>query len=156
MDAGHDFADAGSYTSLVTQVGNVLACFANNDASLLGRDNGAEGDLLIGVLFLGANRAFDVVAGERVAGAEAMEVLRHVGDIVWRGNGGAFICRHGGVQQGWLAQSEKSRREVTERLRRGRWDRPVEMETGSNQQFECDVGWASYVPVRGLWRMRGD
>ena len=49
-----DLADAGTHARLVAQVGHVLACLANDDAGLLGRDNGAQCQLRLLVFFLGA------------------------------------------------------------------------------------------------------
>ena len=44
VHAWDDLADTGSHASLVTQVGHVLPGLANDDASLLGRDDGAQSD----------------------------------------------------------------------------------------------------------------
>lgn len=53
MDTLHDLADARLDTSLVSEVGNVLARLANDDSSLLGRDDGAKGQLRLGILLVG-------------------------------------------------------------------------------------------------------
>jgi hypothetical protein len=53
VDALDNLADAGAHARLVAQVSDVLARLADNDAGLLGRDNGAQGELRVGVLLLG-------------------------------------------------------------------------------------------------------
>jgi hypothetical protein len=54
VDALDDLADAGAHARLVAQIGDVLARLANDDAGLLRGDNGAEGELRVRVLLLGA------------------------------------------------------------------------------------------------------
>jgi hypothetical protein len=53
VNALDNFADSGFDTSLLAQVGDVLAGLANDDPGFLGRDNGTEGQLRLGIFFLG-------------------------------------------------------------------------------------------------------
>jgi hypothetical protein len=54
VDALDDLADAGAHACLVAQVSDVLARLADDDAGLFRGDNGAQGELRVGVLLLGA------------------------------------------------------------------------------------------------------
>lgn len=50
VHAGDDLTDARPDAGLVSEVCDILAGLANDDASLLGSDNGTEGELCLGVL----------------------------------------------------------------------------------------------------------
>lgn len=54
VDALDNLADAGAHTSLIAKVSDILASLAYDDAGFLGRDNGSERELRLGVLFFGA------------------------------------------------------------------------------------------------------
>jgi hypothetical protein len=96
VDALNNLADAGAHTSLIAQVSDVLARLADDDSGLLGRDNGTQGELRLGVLFFSARGSFalaiDVEAFELVgdaagvlAGAGLGLFGGHVvGDGLWR------------------------------------------------------------------------
>ena len=87
MDALDDLAHAGAHACLVAQVGHILACLPYDDPGLLGRDNGAEGELRFGVLFLGARLHVAVLVD-----AQALE---GVGDLVGVLDGLLrVLCRH--------------------------------------------------------------
>jgi hypothetical protein len=58
MNTLNDLADTGAHASLVAQVSNVLARLANNDTGLLGRNNGSQGELRLGVFLFGARGYF--------------------------------------------------------------------------------------------------
>jgi hypothetical protein len=45
VDTWHNLANASLYTSLVAQISNILACLADDHASLFGRNNGTERQL---------------------------------------------------------------------------------------------------------------
>lgn len=47
-----DLADSGLDASLIAQVGNIFTAFSNDDSSLLGRDDGAESELGLGVFLV--------------------------------------------------------------------------------------------------------
>lgn len=49
----NDLGDTGLDASLIAKVGNVLASLSNDDTSLLGGDNGTEGQLSLSVLLVG-------------------------------------------------------------------------------------------------------
>ena len=61
VDTGDDFADACADASLVTEFGDVLASFSNNDACFLRGDDGSQGELSDAVLLFSAGREFLVV-----------------------------------------------------------------------------------------------
>lgn len=44
VHARNDLADAGFDAGLVPEVGDIFACFPNDDASILGTDQSAEGE----------------------------------------------------------------------------------------------------------------
>ena len=81
VHARDDFAHAGADACLVTQVGDILASLANDDASFLGGDNGTQSDLCLGVLFLGARV---------VVGVEAAYLIGEVVDAGVNGGRGVF------------------------------------------------------------------
>jgi hypothetical protein len=60
MDALDNFADTGLDTSLVTEVGHILAALANDYTSFLGRNNGPQSELRLGVLFVGLGKRFTI------------------------------------------------------------------------------------------------
>jgi hypothetical protein len=64
VDAGDDLADAGADTSLVTEFGNVLASFSNNDACFLRGDDSSQSKLSEGILVVSAGRGVFVVVFE--------------------------------------------------------------------------------------------
>jgi len=72
MNALNDLADTSAHASLVAQVSDILACFANDDTGLLGRDNGSQGELRFGVFFFGARGYFAL--------AVHVEAVKLVGD----------------------------------------------------------------------------
>lgn len=49
VDALDNLADAGAHTSLIAKVSDILASLAYDDAGFLGRDNGSERELRLGV-----------------------------------------------------------------------------------------------------------
>jgi hypothetical protein len=61
VDALDHLAHASTHSSLVAQVCNVLARLSDDHASLLGRDNGTERQLRLGVLLLSARRDITLV-----------------------------------------------------------------------------------------------
>jgi hypothetical protein len=87
VNALDDLADTSAHASLVAQVSNVLACLAYDDAGLLRRDNGAQGELRVGVLLLSARS--DV--GLAVNG-KAVELLGDAAGIL----AGAWLRLFGG------------------------------------------------------------
>ena len=94
VDAGDDLADASANTSLVAKVGDVLAGLANDHTGFLGSDDGAESELSLVVLLLGA----------RVLGAVGVERAKLVGDVVDTAVNGRrlnVLGRHGRKSEGW-------------------------------------------------------
>ena len=68
----NNLAYASADASLIAEVRDVLACLPYDNSCFFGRDNGAQGELRLGVLFFGARDYVDVVAFiER----EAIELL---------------------------------------------------------------------------------
>lgn len=51
-----NLADTSADASLVTKLGNILSSFADDDACFLRGDDGSQGDLSLGVLFICARR----------------------------------------------------------------------------------------------------
>jgi hypothetical protein len=64
VDAGDDLADAGADTGLVTELGDVLASFSNNDACFLRGDDSSQSELGEGILVVGAGWGVFVVVFE--------------------------------------------------------------------------------------------
>jgi len=91
VNTRYDLADACANTSLVTEIGNILACLANNDTSFLGRDNGTKSQVCL-VVFLGcalrsifstvdaANAVCDLVDSRVVLSFFGRHVLRRAKD----------------------------------------------------------------------------
>lgn len=52
MDTLDHLADACLDASLVSEISDILAALANDDTGFLGGDNGAEGELGLGVFFI--------------------------------------------------------------------------------------------------------
>lgn len=61
VDARNDFAHARPDAGLISKVSDVLAGFADDHTGFLGRDYGAEGEFLVGVVLLAARRAFALI-----------------------------------------------------------------------------------------------
>ena len=68
MYTGDDLADAGLDAGLIAKVGDVLAGLADDDAGLLGGDDGTKGQLRLGVLVVGLGRTGSVGAGAQLTG----------------------------------------------------------------------------------------
>jgi hypothetical protein len=64
VDTGDDLADAGADTSLVTEFGDILTSFSNNDACFLRGDDSSQSKLSEGILVVGAGRCIFVVVFE--------------------------------------------------------------------------------------------
>lgn len=92
VGAGHDLANASADTRLVPEVGDVLAGLADDDAGFLGGDNGTDGELGLGVLFVGAG----LVVG--VEPAKLVGEIVHAG--VHGGRDGIFGRHFGGSGSG--------------------------------------------------------
>jgi len=88
MDTWNDLGNTSAHTSLIAQIGHVLAAFSNDNASLFGRDDSAQGELLGGVLLLGTSAYVTVI--NVVVEASTTEVL---GDVVKHGG---ILGRHDG------------------------------------------------------------
>jgi hypothetical protein len=78
VDAGNDLGHTGANSSLVAQLGNILSLLANDDSGFLGRDNCAQGELLLGILLFGARwrLAFTTTVG--IAHTKPIEALVEV------------------------------------------------------------------------------
>ena len=92
MDALNDLANTSLDASLVAEVGNILATLADDDTCFLGRDDGTQSQLSLGVLLVRLRGRFAI-------GAEAVlhfQVVQRVDDIaVVRHD---ILRRHG---EGW-------------------------------------------------------
>ena len=85
MDARNDLADACPDAGLITEISDILASLADDDARFLGRDNGAEGQGCGAVFVEGARGSvFRVKVGDTV-GERVDGVLVEVGG---HGDGG--------------------------------------------------------------------
>lgn len=75
VDTLDNFGDASLDASLVAQLSNVLSTLADDDASFLGGDNGANGQLCLGVLFVcaGSGLAIGTEAAVAVIELDAVE-----------------------------------------------------------------------------------
>lgn len=94
MDALHNLGDAGLHTSVVPQIGHILASLANDDARLLGRHNRPHRELSRRVLFvrLGGRAAVRADVGIRVM---HLEILKVVGKVVAARLRGVLRRSHG-------------------------------------------------------------
>lgn len=87
MYALDNLAHASAHACLVAQVGHVLACLPYDDAGLFGRDNGAESELRLGVLLLGARLHVAILVDG--------QALQRVGDLAGVLDGLVLVlCRH--------------------------------------------------------------
>lgn len=96
VDTLDHLADAGLDTSFVAKISDVLASLANNDTGLLGRDNGAEGKLGLGVFLVRLRGRFAV-------GAEAvfeLHVVHVIDDITAVGRHEVLRGSHGAGRVG--------------------------------------------------------
>lgn len=90
MNTLNNLADAGLDASLVTEISNVLASLANDDASLLGGDDGAEGELSLGI-FLVRLRGRFAIGTEAILELEVFHVVKNVAAV---GGHKILRCRH--------------------------------------------------------------
>jgi hypothetical protein len=93
----HNFAHTSLDASLISKVGHILACLADNDASLFRRDDGTKGQLSLRVLLVGPWRRLPVRSEAvlfSVFGAETHTVHRisQTGEIIL---GSCFGCHVG-------------------------------------------------------------
>lgn len=88
VNALYDLAHTGLDTGLVSEISDILATFADNDTSFLGRDNGAKGELGLSVLLVRLRGGFTI-------GAEALvhSKLIHLVDDIAAVVGGEGILR---------------------------------------------------------------
>lgn len=108
MDSLDDLGDASLDAGLVAEISDILAALANNDTGLLGRDNGAEGELGLGVLLIR-------LRGGLAVGAEAvlhLEVVHRVHEVVGAVGGEDILGRHVGwvVARDDVGRKRNSRR----------------------------------------------
>lgn len=89
MDTLDDLADAGLDSSLVAEVGDILAGLANDDASLLGGDNSAERQLSLSVFLVRLRGGFAI----RAEAVVHLELIHGVEELVAVG-GKHFRRRH--------------------------------------------------------------
>lgn len=87
VNARNNLADPSSYTSLISEISDILAGLANDDASFLGGDNGTKGQFLVGILLFGT--LGDILA---IVGGEVTEALGKV--VSGRNAGGPVLSRH--------------------------------------------------------------
>lgn len=76
-----DLRDAGLDASLIAEVGNVLASLSDDDTSLLGGDNGAEGQLSLGVLLVGLWGWLSIWSKTLSVGTD-VQALHVVGNVI--------------------------------------------------------------------------
>ncbi len=94
VDALDNLADARLDARLVAQVGHVLSAFPNDDAGLLGRDDGAQRQLCLGIFLVSLGRRLSVRAkAGLIAEVELVEGVAQVGAV---GREGVLRSRHFG------------------------------------------------------------
>ena len=71
MNALHNLANASFYAGFITEVSDVLAAFSNDDTGFLGGNDGAQGQLSLGIFFVR-------LRGELAVGAESLVHLQLV------------------------------------------------------------------------------
>jgi len=84
VHALHHLAHAGLDAGLVAQVGHVLATLADDDTGFLGRDDGAQGELGLGVLLIR-------LGGRLAVRAQARLIVAHLQAV----HGVAEVCAIG-------------------------------------------------------------
>lgn len=99
VDALDNLADARLDACLVAQIGHVLAAFPNDDARLLGRDNGAQRQLCLGIFFIGLGRGLSVGAKAGLIEVELVEGVAQVGAVVRKGVLRGRHCGRGRVSR---------------------------------------------------------
>lgn len=110
MDALNNLADASLYAGLITEISDVLAALSNDDTGFLGGNNGAQGQLSLGIFFVR-------LRGELAVGAESLvhlQLVHGVDDVAAIGRkdilGSCHDCCVGGKGE-----------EGTEEMGRVRW-----------------------------------
>ena len=79
----NDFAHTGFHTGLVAEIGDVLAGLADDDASLLGRNNGAKGEHGLGIflLSLGGDVQVGLIHGDGISHGLVDDGLVDIGSV---------------------------------------------------------------------------
>ena len=94
VDTLDNLADTSLDASLIAEVSNVLASLSDNDTSLLGGDNGAEGQLSLGVLLLSLWGWLSIWAKTLAVGTD-VQALHVIGNIIANLNGGRVLVLTG-------------------------------------------------------------
>lgn len=97
MNTLNDLADTGLHSSFVTKVSNVLAALSNNDTRFLGGNNGAQGQLSLGIFLVR-------LRGKLPIGAESFvnfQLIQRVHDIAAIGRK-QILRRHDCLLVGWV------------------------------------------------------
>jgi hypothetical protein len=79
MHALDDLAHAGLDACLVAQIGDILACLADNHAGLLGRHDSSQGQLSLGILLVRLGRRLAV--GAKAGFVVELELVKLVGEL---------------------------------------------------------------------------
>lgn len=91
VDALNNLADASLDASLISEVGNVLATLADDDAGFLGGDDGAESQLSLGVLLVRLRGGFAI----RTEAVVKLEIVQRVDEVSAAGLEDMLRSRHG-------------------------------------------------------------
>lgn len=127
VNALYNLADTGLDTSLVSEISDILATFANNDTGFLGRDNGAKGELGLSVLLVRLRGGFTVGA-EALVDSKLIHLVDDIAAVV--GGEGILRGRHFG------GGSESGRR---------RWVSKFRMSRGADKLEKCPKESVQYV-----------
>lgn len=94
VDTLHDLGDTSLDAGLVAQLCHVLATLADDDAGLFGGDDGAEGELRLGVLLVGAGGRLAVGAKTALTIFD-LDAVHADGQVVAVGGKVVLMGRHG-------------------------------------------------------------
>lgn len=96
VNALHDLADSSLDSSLIAQLGDILATLADDDTSFFGGYDGAQSQLGLSILLVGSRRRFSVGSESRLAVVE-LNTVQADSKVVSVGRKVVLVGRHGRI-----------------------------------------------------------
>lgn len=97
VNALYDLADSGLDSSLVAQLGDILATLADNYTGFFGGNDGAQSQLGLGILLVGPRGRFSVRSESRLAVIE-LNAIQADSKVVSVGRKAVLVGRHGRIR----------------------------------------------------------
>lgn len=97
VNALHDLAYTGLDSSLVAQLGDVLATLADDNTGFFGRHNSAQSQLSLGVLLVGPRRRFSIRSESGLAVLE-LDAIQADSKVFSVGRKLVLVGRHGWIE----------------------------------------------------------